>query len=187
MKTTTYLLVLFALLFTACTTSTNESQQALEEEPVTESITTTTIPATSVIDGYLGIKNALVADNSEAAAEAGRSLANALNQFDKTAIPAEKINSFNSLFDNVLEHAEHIIANGGNIAHQREHLAELGLPLKALIAITGTDRTLYYIHCPMYNNNEGGDWLSASNEVKNPFFGSTMLTCGVVKEEIVVM
>jgi hypothetical protein len=53
-----------------------------------------------------------------------------------------------------------------------------------ILAITGTDRTLYQQYCPMYNKNKGGYWLSDSQEIKNPLFGSKMLTCGSVKETI---
>jgi Cu(I)/Ag(I) efflux system membrane fusion protein len=46
------------------------------------------------------------------------------------------------------------------------------------------NKELYVLHCPMANNNKGADWLSASSEVKNPFYGSAMLTCGELKETI---
>ncbi|MBC9795264.1 DUF3347 domain-containing protein [Sinomicrobium sp. FJxs] len=36
----------------------------------------------------------------------------------------------------------------------------------------------------MYNENEGGKWLSADSEVKNPYFGQKMLSCGKVQKEI---
>ena len=39
-------------------------------------------------------------------------------------------------------------------------------------------------HCPMADNNKGADWLSLDKEVKNPYFGSAMLTCGEVTSTI---
>jgi Cu(I)/Ag(I) efflux system membrane fusion protein len=44
--------------------------------------------------------------------------------------------------------------------------------------------TIYVQRCPMANNNKGADWLSTSKEIKNPYFGSSMLTCGEVTKEI---
>jgi hypothetical protein len=38
----------------------------------------------------------------------------------------------------------------------------------------------------MYNNNKGGKWLSASDKVKNPFFGDEKMKCGRVLVEITV-
>jgi Cu(I)/Ag(I) efflux system membrane fusion protein len=33
-------------------------------------------------------------------------------------------------------------------------------------------------------NNEGAYWLSDSEQIRNPYFGDKMLTCGVVKEKL---
>ena len=44
--------------------------------------------------------------------------------------------------------------------------------------------TLYVQHCPMANDNKGADWLSDEEEIRNPYFGDEMLTCGVVKTTI---
>ena len=33
-------------------------------------------------------------------------------------------------------------------------------------------------------DNTGGYWLSNSKEVRNPYFGNSMLKCGEVKETI---
>lgn len=37
----------------------------------------------------------------------------------------------------------------------------------------------YVINCPMTPN---GDWLQTNDKVANPYFGRTMLECGVVKK-----
>lgn len=36
----------------------------------------------------------------------------------------------------------------------------------------------------MYNNDKGAYWLAETKEVKNPYFGQKMLTCGEVQEEL---
>jgi hypothetical protein len=36
----------------------------------------------------------------------------------------------------------------------------------------------------MYNENKGAMWISEMKEVKNPYFGAKMLTCGTVEEVI---
>ncbi len=45
-------------------------------------------------------------------------------------------------------------------------------------------RTAYVLHCPMADSNEGADWLSKEKEIRNPYFGASMLKCGEVKKEI---
>jgi membrane fusion protein, copper/silver efflux system len=40
------------------------------------------------------------------------------------------------------------------------------------------------MHCPMAANNRGADWLQPTDELRNPYFGSSMLTCGEVVERL---
>jgi Cu(I)/Ag(I) efflux system membrane fusion protein len=46
------------------------------------------------------------------------------------------------------------------------------------------NKSLYVMHCPMANNNKGADWLSTTKEVRNPYYGKSMLTCGEVSKEL---
>ena len=48
------------------------------------------------------------------------------------------------------------------------------------------EEKVYLLHCPMAFNDTGADWLSNSTEIKNPYFGSKMLTCGSVKDSVVL-
>lgn len=43
---------------------------------------------------------------------------------------------------------------------------------------------LYVEYCPMALNDKGASWLSNQKEIKNPYFGESMLTCGEVKETL---
>ena len=38
--------------------------------------------------------------------------------------------------------------------------------------------TIYVQHCPMADSNNGADWLSQDKEIRNPYFGESMLSCG---------
>ncbi len=44
------------------------------------------------------------------------------------------------------------------------------------------DGEVYLMHCPMVYPDRGADWLQASNELINPYFGAAMLTCGELKK-----
>jgi Cu(I)/Ag(I) efflux system membrane fusion protein len=43
---------------------------------------------------------------------------------------------------------------------------------------------VYHQFCPMAFNDAGAYWLSQSADIKNPYFGKKMLTCGEVKDSI---
>lgn len=138
--------------------------------------------ASSLIDNYLAVKNALVNDDQDAAAKAAESLETSLAGFDVDTVEHSKQEEAKAILDEMKVHAEQM--SKLDITHQRTHFAEINADIKNLLAITGSDRVLYEQYCPMYNDNTGGAWLSTSEDIKNPLFGSQMLNCGAVKQTI---
>ncbi|MGZ0017726.1 DUF3347 domain-containing protein [Yeosuana sp. AK3] len=143
-----------------------------------------TLKATTILNSYLELKNALVADNTEAAATAGKTLFENLAKFDQSSIAEAQKQEALDIIEDAKEHAEHISENSGKMDHQREHFETLSKDVEDLIAIVGTDRALYKTFCPMYNEGKGGIWLSETKDIKNPYYGSKMMTCGTVQKEI---
>ena len=165
----------------------NMAPKMKEEARVIPSIKVNhSLSVTSILDNYLALKDALVDDNSKKAAISGKMLLDALGKFDLSSQLAPKQKELEDILDDAKENAEHISVSGGKIDHQRERFEILGTDLKDLIVILGSDRTLYQIHCPMYNNNKGGNWLNESKEVKNPLLGAKMSKCGSVIQEITI-
>lgn len=142
--------------------------------------------ASAIIGDYLALKNALAGDDASKAASAGESLYKAFNNFNVSSQPESQQKELKDILKDALENAEHISKNGGDIEHQREHFEFLSQDVEDMIMITGADRDMYQIFCPMYNHNEGGMWLSSSKEIKNPFLGNKMSSCGTVQKEIAV-
>lgn len=138
--------------------------------------------SSAIVADYLALKNALVSDDEKAAAQAGTKLENSLKQFDAGKFTDVQQAELRDILEDATEHAAYI--SRSEMALQREHFEGLSNDFIDLLAITGSDQTLYVEYCPMYNNNKGGQWLSASKEIRNPYFGSAMLTCGTVQKEI---
>lgn len=131
------------------------------------------------------MKNALANDNTKDAATAGKSLQAEFINFDTKALSEGQAKIFNDIADDAKEHAEHIGANAGNIRHQREHFVMLSKDMADLIKTFGNGgQTLYKDFCPMANNDKGAIWISELKEIKNPYLGKAMPTCGSVKETI---
>jgi hypothetical protein len=105
-----------------------------------------------------------------------------LENFDKGKFDEAQQGELTDIIEDAKEHAEHISESA--IDHQREHFDTLSKDVIDLIAITGTERTLYQDFCAMYNDNKGAQWLSATKEIKNPYYGSKMMTCGSVQKQI---
>lgn len=76
------------------------------------------------------------------------------------------------------------ISDNDNLENQRAHFVILNENIVP-IAMSIENTTNYYIQkCPMANNNKGAVWLSMEEEIRNPYYGDAMLTCGSVIDSL---
>ena len=59
-----------------------------------------------------------------------------------------------------------------------ENIVALAMNIKSPL------ETLYVQKCPMANSYKGAIWLSTEKEIKNPYYGDEMLSCGSVIDSI---
>lgn len=137
--------------------------------------------AKQVLADYMVLKDALVATDESAAAKAGKKLESTLKGFKVSNYTSETQIELKDIIEDAMEHAEHI--GKSKIEVQREYFKNLSKDIIDMVAITGTENTLYQQFCPMYADG-GGAWLSMEKNVKNPYFGSKMMNCGSVQKEI---
>lgn len=129
---------------------------------------------------YMTLKDALVATNKEEAASAGKKLESSLSNFNISSYTSEQQKELKDIITDAKEHAEHI--GKSEMSHQREHFKILSKDMIDMVEITGTNTTLYQQFCPMYD--KGSSWLSMNKNIKNPYYGSKMMTCGKVEKQI---
>jgi len=53
-----------------------------------------------------------------------------------------------------------------------------------LMKVSSLESPIYFQHCPMANDGKGADWLSKDKDIKNPYYGNQMLTCGKTVETL---
>ncbi len=136
--------------------------------------------AKQVMADYMALKDALVATDKDAAAQAGKTMESALRGLDISSYTDEQQKELKDIIADAAEHAEHI--GKSEMDHQREHFKTLSKDMIDMLAITGTDGKMYQMFCPMYDG--GSQWLSMEKEVKNPYYGSKMMSCGKMEKEI---
>ena len=136
-----------------------------------------------VVANYLKLKNALVNDNSKEAANSGNALIATIGKVDMNSISKEQMKDYMDIAESAKENAEHIGDNAGKLDHQREHFVMLSKDMNDLIQLFGTSQKLYLDFCPMADDNKGAVWISETKEIKNPYLGAKMLTCGSIKKE----
>ena len=129
---------------------------------------------------YYDVKNALVnADAATASAKAGE-LLNAINTMDVKSLSANDKKAFATV-QNKLEYDARHISEVKELSHQREHFANLSKNMYTLAKSAKlSTQPVYEQYCPM----KDAYWLSDETGIKNPYYGSSMLTCGSVKDTL---
>ena len=184
-KTGMMLLASVSLIAMSCNDSkSNDSADTVQSEVNASGATSDSKVQNSqaqlVLADYMVLKDALVETDEKAAGEAGKKLESTLVDFKVESFTSDQQKELKDIMESAVEHAEHI--GRSDIAHQREHFQMLTKDVTDMVAITGTEKTLYQQFCPMYG--EGGAWLSLEKNIRNPYFGSKMMTCGEVQKEI---
>jgi Cu(I)/Ag(I) efflux system membrane fusion protein len=133
---------------------------------------------------YFNFKNALVNDDLATAQKAANELKTSLEKVNMSVFTGSSHNawmSYSSDLKNALQHIEHL----KDIKAVRKAFQKVSEGMIDLTkAFDPSEKTLYVQHCPMADNNKGANWLSAEEDIRNPYFGEAMLTCGEVTERI---
>ncbi|PWA10112.1 DUF3347 domain-containing protein [Flavobacterium laiguense] len=137
-----------------------------------------------IVTNYLTLKNALTKDDAKSAASAGKVLYAAFNTVNVNSIDAKLKKDYLDIAESAKENAEHIGDNAGKIDHQREHFVSLSKDINDLIKLFGTKQKLYQDFCPMADDGKGAIWISEIKDIKNPYYGSKMLTCGSMRKAL---
>lgn len=175
------------LLLTACNNSPKQESNGSSDttKNVSSKAPQNNAAVSPILEDYLHLKNALASDDDAAAAQAGNAMVKSLTTIQEATLTTGQQKIFDEISSDIKEHAEHIASNKGNIKHQREHFETLSTDLYDLLkAGDKIGKKLYYTNCPMYNKGKGGNWISETAEIKNPYYGKQMSDCGSVKEEL---
>jgi hypothetical protein len=162
--------IVFLSTLVACTQSAPKSASADQKvvQSTTDSIQLKDTHQDEVLKHYFRLKDALVASNASNAQKAATTLTTSLK-----ASPAFAKSVF--ICDS--------IAKTIDLAKQRSIFTNLSNELIAQFSKTQLLKGSFYLQfCPMANEGNGGYWLAAEQEVRNPYYGDEMLNCGEVKK-----
>lgn len=160
----------------------------LEKRPSTINKTSLSTPAKNsmepLFESYFSFKVALASDDLKKATQSGLALKSALDNVDMNLFKGDTHDAWMELSSSLKKSLKHI-EHTENIASLRESFIHIS---KGMISVAESVELnispVYIQHCPMANSNEGADWLSREKEIRNPYFGESMLKCGEVKKEI---
>jgi len=179
MKTTIFTMaVMFFGLISFSKPHYNNTLTNLEMQAISQQDTFSTV---SIINAYLKIKNALIKGDSKTAAQAALELDSSIKNSNSDLLSTSQKYEFSKISAGIKEYSKTISANPGKIDKQRKSFKNLSNSIDNLITNFGSKKNLYKDFCPMYDG--GSIWISEIKEIKNPYYGSQMLTCGSIKKQ----
>lgn len=133
----------------------------------------------SVFDNYFLLKDALVKTDSKIAATKAKDLLTSIEAVKMETLDMEVHMVWMKVLKDLTTESKNI-SETQDIKKQRDIFKSLSKSTYELIKVSKPTETVYYQYCPMQDAN----WLSKENAVKNPYYGSQMLTCGKTVETI---
>ena len=148
----------------------------------TESETTEIADASqlqSVYDAYFSVKDALIKSDSKLTSAKAATLLTAITAVKMDKLKSNEHTVWMKVVKKLTADAKSISATT-DLKKQRETFKSLSKSTYDLIKVSSPEQPIYKQYCPMAD----ADWLSKEKAVKNPYYGSSMLTCGNVVETI---
>jgi hypothetical protein len=143
---------------------------------------------TNLINAYIDLKDALVASDAAKATAAAQTLRTASDSLKVNEIKGD---STGVIKQTALTYTSSITGSAQALVAEKDiegKRKEFGNIADAMWTLTRTVRyggkKLYWEYCPMAFNNQGAYWISYERDIKNPYFGSKMMTCGSVEDSI---
>lgn len=135
-----------------------------------------------VVASYLELKDEFVLSNAGKTTEIIAKLTTALSKVDMSLLkdPVAHKMWMESLMK--IKSSAALMSATTEIKKQRVAFIGLSAAMIDSVKAFGINKTVYKQFCPMANKNKGAAWLSFQKDIKNPYFGDAMLTCGSVQD-----
>uniref|UniRef100_UPI0025DEC2C2 efflux RND transporter periplasmic adaptor subunit n=1 Tax=Algoriphagus sp. TaxID=1872435 RepID=UPI0025DEC2C2 len=134
----------------------------------------------SVYLDYFKVKDALTTDNLADAKSSVQQMKNTLEKVDMTLFKGETHDRWMVYQKALLSSVNHARSASDIEGFRKDFQTLSSEMLKMTEQFHPFPTKLYVQHCPMADSNKGADWLSLDQNIVNPYFGKSMLTCGEV-------
>jgi copper chaperone CopZ len=132
-----------------------------------------------IFENYFLLKDALVKTNGKEGSEKAKIVLTSISAVKMETLKTDEHMTWMKVYQNLTNDAK-TISDTQDVEKQRSVFNSLSKGIYELIKVSKPTEAIYYQYCPMKKMN----WLSKENTIKNPYFGSQMLTCGSVVETI---
>ncbi len=128
------------------------------------------------------LNESFVEGNSSKVSSSARLVANSIKEVDMSLLKQPEAHMEWMMNLKELNSSLNDIAESRDIGAQRTAFVQFNQALYRSIKSFGIGEQAFYQHCPMAMNNQGAYWISNNQEIRNPYFGNSMMSCGSTKE-----
>jgi len=131
-------------------------------------------------DAYFSIKNFLVNSDLSSGKKASHHMKSLLSQRDMQLHDRsyDQWMAYKMQISDALKKME----MAKDLEAVRQHFSQLSNIMLEIAETFGLENEkIYWNYCPMAFDNKGANWLSETEEIRNPYFGDAMHSCGEIK------
>lgn len=130
-----------------------------------------------LIDVYLQIKDDLSHDRLPAMEIRKENLTHALEAINGSDLPDEAQEAWAQQLE-TFQSTLQILGEATTIVSVRDAFEPFSNQLILAVKQFGADQDLFLFHCPMAFKGRGGYWIQDKEGTENPYYGSSMFSCG---------
>jgi Cu(I)/Ag(I) efflux system membrane fusion protein len=134
-----------------------------------------------IFEVYINVKEALVNDDGAVAQKEVEQMGESLGKVDMKLLNDKDAHNHWMTIQKELKASSNAMASTSDIKEQRGHFKHLSAHMISSVQLFGVNQKVYTNYCPMADSNKGAYWLSLEKEIRNPYYGEAMMTCGEIK------
>jgi len=137
---------------------------------------------TRLLGDYLALKDQLVDTDPGDARKKASNMRQSLQKVDMSLLDPSAHQTWMELHTPI-ERSISSLEKSSDIQQQRTSFEVLSNHMIEAVEYFGTEKDqVFKQFCPMAFDDKGAYWLSGEREIRNPYYGDMMLTCGEVRE-----
>ncbi len=127
-----------------------------------------------ILEEYLKITDNLASDKTDGVADSAKKIESLSGNLSAAFVTGEHASHYNSIPKNISEGAKKM-ALAKEIVSMRTALVDLSKPM-VMWASMSKPSGINVVYCSM----NPGSWLQKGSKIRNPYYGSKMLSCGQI-------
>jgi hypothetical protein len=183
-----FLAITAIVALASCGASDKPAETASKEQPLSQSKNSSTFNNAfgNLLTNYYHLKDAMVLSNDSMAVKSANLLGASADSLKLSELKADSsiIQMAEGYVQSISAEAKALVGEP-KLEEKRKSFQMISDNMYDLVRSVRYDKEIvYHEFCPMAFNDAGAYWLSNTADIKNPYFGKKMLSCGEVKDSL---